>query len=105
MISHINARFRKSFQQLPNNIKEKSKKSYKQWKKDPFHPSLEFKRVHPTIDVYSVRIGLNWRALGIRKKEIIVWFWIGSHEDYNKLVSQIRKRLTDYVSSSQTPNQ
>jgi len=102
MISHINARFRKAFRQLPQDIKEKAKKSYKLWKKDPFHPSLEFPfagNIHSSACIlqnrcrYSVRIGLNWRAVGVRENSILVWFWIGSHEDYNKLLSQIRKHL------------
>jgi len=89
MISHINARFRKAFQQLPKNIKEQAKKTYKLWKQDPFYPSLEFKRVFPSRLIYSVRIGLKWRALGVRKNDIIVWFWIGSHADYDKLLTQL----------------
>jgi len=93
MISHINTRFRKTFQQLPKDIKEQAKKSYKLWKQHPFHPSLEFKRVYPSKPVYSVRVGTDWRALGLRKDEIIVWFWIGSHEDYSNLLSQFRKRF------------
>ncbi len=89
MISHINARFRKAFQQLPRNVKEQAKKTYKLWKQYPFHPSLEFKRVFPSRPIYSVRIGLKWRALGIRKNNIIVWFWIGSHANYDKLLNRL----------------
>lgn len=93
MISHVNARFRKAFHQLPKEIKEQAKKSYRLWKRDPFHPSLEFKRVYPSRPVYSVRVGLDWRALGLRKNDVIAWFWIGSHEDYSKLLNQIRKHF------------
>ena len=47
------------------------------------HPSLEFKRVHPTQAIYSIRIGSGWRALGILENDIILWFWIGPHSEYD----------------------
>jgi hypothetical protein len=54
---------------------------------DPFHPSLHFKSIHQTRPIWSVRIGLNYRAVGIKPDaNEIVWFWIGSHTDYDKLI-------------------
>jgi hypothetical protein len=82
-------RFRKSFDSLPIRIKDKARKSYELWKSEPFHPSLNFKQVHISQPIYSVRIGFSFRALGIKDGETVVWFWIGSHEDYNNLISQI----------------
>ncbi len=41
------------------------------------------------MPIYSVRIGLDYRALGVREGDDIVWFWIGSHADYDRLVSQL----------------
>jgi hypothetical protein len=49
-------------------------------------PGLNFKKVDEENNVYSVRIGLAYRALGQIDGEAIVWFWIGPHGDYNKLV-------------------
>ncbi len=57
-------------------------------REDPSHPGLQFKRVHATEPLYSVRIGLGWRALGLREGDTIYWFWIGSHAQYDKLVRQ-----------------
>jgi hypothetical protein len=48
-------------------------------KDNPQHPGLQFKRVHPVKPIYSVRINNDYRALGVRKDNIIIWFWIGSH--------------------------
>jgi hypothetical protein len=46
--------------------------------------------VHPTSPIYSVRVGRAWRALGLRRDyDRMVWFWIGSHADYDRLLSQI----------------
>ena len=92
MISRVLPSFKKAFRSLPKEIKYKAKESYKLWKKNPFDKSLRFKRVHPSKPVYSVRITLNWRALGIMEdKNTITWFWIGSHEQYNKLINQLKK--------------
>ncbi|WP_246844333.1 hypothetical protein [Hydrocoleum sp. CS-953] len=50
---------------------------------------MQFKKIHPVQPIYSVRIGLNWRAVGIKDSNTIIWFWIGSHSDYNQLISQL----------------
>jgi hypothetical protein len=57
--------------------------------KDPFYPGLQFKQVHSTKPIYSVRIGIGWRAVGIRNGETVVWFWVGSHAEYDNLLSQL----------------
>jgi phage-related tail protein len=89
MKSVTTLRFRKSYAELPAHIKEVAKKAYRLWKKSPYHESLKFKKVHTTEPVYSVRIGLAWRALGVKEDETIIWFWIGSHAEYDKLVGSL----------------
>ena len=93
MESRANKRFWEAFKKLPLSIQKRAKRNYRIWKKDPFHPSLHFKKlVIPGKSIYSVRIGISWRALGVKQGNCIIWFWIGSHEDYNSLVSQLRKK-------------
>jgi hypothetical protein len=91
--SRINARFRKAFQKLPKEVQKQAKRTYQQWKQHPYQPTLEFKQVHPTRPVYSVRISLKWRAVGILENKVMVWFWIGSHEEYNNLLNLLRRNL------------
>jgi mRNA-degrading endonuclease RelE of RelBE toxin-antitoxin system len=79
-------KFRRAYERLPENIKEAARQAYKLWKKNPSHPSLAFKLIHSTNPVYSVRIGLSYRAIGVKQKNTIVWFWIGSHADYDKMI-------------------
>jgi hypothetical protein len=50
------------------------------------HPGLNFKKVDMENSIYSARIGLGYRALGQMDDDTIVWFWIGPHGDYDKLV-------------------
>ncbi len=89
MNSFITNDFKSLYQKIPLYVKKQSEKAYKLWKDDPNHPSLQFKKIHATEQIYSVRIGLHWRALGLRDGENIYWFWIGSHSDYDKLVNTI----------------
>jgi len=89
VLSVTTDRFRKAFDRLPENIKNKARRSYLQWQADPQHPSLAFKQVYSEKQIYSVRIGLSYRALGLKEENTMIWFWIGSHEDYNNLVSQL----------------
>ena len=89
MISHTTERFRKAFRQLPEQIKRQAKEAYKLFRENTQHPSLRFKQVHPTIPIYSVRVSIHYRALGVRGEDVIIWFWIGSHADYKKLISQL----------------
>ncbi len=89
MISHTTERFRKAFAELPKKTQQQAKDAYKQFKKDPFYPSLRLKRVHSTKPIYSVRINIGYRAIGIQNENEIIWFWIGSHDDYVKLLSRL----------------
>ncbi len=89
VISVTTDRFRKAFDRLPLTIKYKAKRSYSLWQTDPYHPSLNFKQVYSGKQIYSVRIGLSYRALGLKEEDTLIWFWIGSHEDYNNLINQL----------------
>ncbi|WP_045218570.1 ParE family toxin-like protein [Desulfonatronum thioautotrophicum] len=89
MISRANKKFWKCFQALDNEIQAKSKEAYAVFLNDPWHPGLHFKRVHSALPIYSVRITKNYRAVGILSGEVIIWFWIGSHSDYEILLKKI----------------
>ncbi|MGF1459172.1 MAG: type II toxin-antitoxin system RelE/ParE family toxin [Leptolyngbyaceae cyanobacterium] len=81
--------FRKQLNQLPTEVKAQANKAYALWKVDPYHPSLQFKRVSQRQPIYSVRIGLNYRALGLLEKEHVYWFWIGTPAKYDELLKQL----------------
>ena len=90
MISRTTSAFRELLRQLPGDIQRQARAAYRLWRQNPHHPSLHFKRVHPTAPIYSVRVGRAWHALGLRREpEQIVWFWIGSHAEYDHLLSQL----------------
>ena len=89
MRSVTTTRFRKAFEKLPSEIQQRARQAYNKWKKNPNHPSLHFKQIHDTQSIFSVRISLSYRAIGIKEEDIMIWFWIGSHEEYNTLIKQM----------------
>ncbi len=87
MESHLTAKFRHLLKQLPADVRRESKKSYLLWKADPFHTSLYFKQVNEKKRLWSVRVSLGWRALGVRKENnVIIWVWIGPHSEYDDAI-------------------
>lgn len=89
MISHLTPRFRKLFGELPASVRKTARKNYRLWKENPAHPSLDFKKAHTRRPIYSIKVGMGWRALGVVEGDRIAWFWIGSHNDYNNLLTQL----------------
>ena len=75
--------FWQAYDNLPVHIRELADKNYALLKDDPKYPSLHFKKVG---DYWSVRVGVRYRALGVEIDGGMLWFWIGSHADYDKLV-------------------
>lgn len=90
MISKATEKFWKCFRVLPRDIQDKAKDSYALFREDPWYPSLNFKRVHSSLPVYSVRITKDYRAVGILNGEKIVWFWVGTHAQYDGLLRQLK---------------
>ena len=86
MKSRVTEDFLSHFHKLPKDIRERARRNYRLWRQNPAHPSLHFKRIHGTEPLYSIRIGLGWRALGLLENDTITWFWIGSHADYDALI-------------------
>jgi len=83
-------RFWRCYRTLPAPVREAADRGFELLKKNPKHRSLHFKRIEP---LWSVRIGLHYRALAIEDRDDVVWFWIGSHAEYDQLVA--RKKVAD----------
>jgi hypothetical protein len=87
MTSRITEDFLNCFARLPGEVQTQARKSYRLWKQNPAHPSLHFKRVSRRDPLYSVRVGLGWRVLGLLDGDTVTWFWVGSHAEYDNLIS------------------
>jgi len=81
--------FRKLLAAAPAAIQAKAESAYRFWAENPAHPSLRFKKVHDTLPIYAVRIDLDWRAVGVMDQGVMVWFWIGPHAEYEKLLGKL----------------
>jgi hypothetical protein len=71
------------YRQQPQSIQDLADKNFALLKHNPQHPSLYFKKVGR---YWSARVGMSHRALGVESAEGILWFWIGSHADYDKII-------------------
>ncbi|AFW94211.1 MULTISPECIES: hypothetical protein [Nostocales] len=87
-------RFWKCYDELSPQVQETADQCYELLKADPFHPSLHFKKIGKKY--WSVRAGLDYRALGVEVESGISWFWIpterfaiGTHAEYDKLIGKL----------------
>jgi hypothetical protein len=76
--------FWRAYEKLPNRIKGAADEAFMLLKRDPSHPSLRFKKIAGAI--WSARVTLSYRALARETPDGYVWFWIGSHADYDRLL-------------------
>ncbi len=83
MIHYTSPSFWRCYEALPMDIQKLADKNYQLLKINTEHPSLHFKKVNR---YFSVRVGIHYRGLGIAIEEGILWFWIGSHPDYDQLI-------------------
>ena len=89
MTSSVTKEFRKRLDRLAATVREQAGRAYALWRSDPFHPSLQYKQVSPRWPIYSVRVGIGYRALGLRETGHVYWFWIGSHAEYDELLKRL----------------
>ena len=81
--------FWQAYRKLPEQVRKQARASYRLFAADPSHPSLRFKKVSRRRPIYSVKVNLEYRALGILDDDEIVWFWIGPHDEYDRLLKQL----------------
>ncbi len=75
--------FWEAYRKLPDNVRALADRNYALLKDNPQHPSLHFKKAGR---YWSVRVGLRYRALAVESGDDLIWFWIGSHADYDALI-------------------
>jgi hypothetical protein len=78
-------RFWKCFADIPLPAQRVSKRNFELLKENPLHPSLHFKKVGK---FWSIRAGFNYRALSIEDDEGFIWVWIGTHNEYERIIKE-----------------
>jgi hypothetical protein len=77
-------RFWQRYDGLPAEIQRQADKQFALFRDNPAHRSLCLKAVGP---FWSARVSGSYRALAIRDGNVFHWFWIGSHDEYEEIVS------------------
>ena len=86
MNSRTSKRFRALLAALPTDVRRQALKAYRLFEKDPSHPSLNFELINARSSLWSARVNEGYRVLGIRQESDILWIWIGTHSEYEKLI-------------------
>lgn len=73
------------YDRLPDEVRKIADKQYRLWLDNPSHPSVQFKKVG---SYWSARITNDYRTVGVKDEDTVVWFWIGTHTEYDKLLKR-----------------
>ncbi len=73
------------FAQLPHNVQKQARKANRLFEEDPYYPSLHFKCVNKEKSWYSVRVNKSYRVIGKKEGDTVIWFFIGTHADYDRI--------------------
>ncbi len=77
------------YNQLPAPIKKQADRAFGHLKQNPRHPALHFERLKGNNSIWSARVNDDYRALAANRDDTFVWFWIGSHAEYDSLVARL----------------
>ena len=90
MISRLHPSFRRQFARLPRDIQDRAREAYRRFQIDPELPGLQFKPLRTSLPLWSVRISISYRAVGVRKSDDeMVWIFIVTHAEYDKLLANL----------------
>jgi mRNA-degrading endonuclease RelE of RelBE toxin-antitoxin system len=89
MKSRVTPKFWKLHTRLSSDIQRRVQKAYQLWRTNPNHPSLHFKQVDEEEPIYSARVDSNYRVVGLLEEDTMLWFWIGAHDEYERLLKQL----------------
>jgi hypothetical protein len=77
------SRFWRCFEELPESVQKIARQNFQLLRTNPRHPPLHFKKVGK---FWSVRAGIAYRALAVEDGEDFIWGWIGSHDEYERMI-------------------
>ena len=86
MKSSTTSDFWEGYRSLPSAVRSQARKAYRLWLENPRHSSLRFeKKGH----YWSARISPGYRALGRIQDGVMYRFWIGNHDEYERLLKSL----------------
>lgn len=72
------------YESLPDQVRGAARKQFAIFEVDPFHASLQFKKLRGYASIWSARVSKDYRVVGSRRGDVVTWYWIGSHADYDR---------------------
>jgi len=81
--------FREMLAALPVQARRQAREAYRLFRANSSHPGLHFNLVHADPPTYSARVGISYRAVGGFDGDALIWFWIGTHAEYDKLLDRL----------------
>ncbi len=82
MIHRATPDFWACYRAFPSKLQETADRAFAVLRANPRQPSLHFKKVGR---YWSVRVDRNHRALAVEHQGSLLWFWIGSHAEYDRI--------------------
>ena len=73
-----------AYAELPPNIQRRIPQKFQLLRQNARHPSLRFKKVG---DLWVIRVSRGYRALARQEEEDFIWFWVGTHGEYERRIS------------------
>lgn len=74
------------YRALPHSARLAAARAYRTWRVNPRYPGLHFKKLDGFDNLYSVRVGIHYRALGVLVGDTMYWQWIGHHRVYDRML-------------------
>lgn len=87
MISRTRPSFWRAYESLNETSRAAARRAYRLFAANPQHPSLRFKKLAAHNEIWSVRINQQYRAVGERRDDTVIWFWVGTHNEFDRLFS------------------
>lgn len=84
MTSRGTAEFWRLYYELPQEIRSAAREAFEKFSENPAHPGLQLERLKFDSRAWSVRVTRNYRAVARRYDDDWLWFWIGSHTEFDK---------------------
>lgn len=76
--------FWKLYRALPATVRRQARDAFQLFRHNPAHPGLSFERLRNDPHLWSVRVSRNYRVVGRKHEDTMIWFWIGTHAEFDR---------------------
>jgi hypothetical protein len=84
VISRAVPEFWQLYRELPPGTRAAARSAYQLFSQNPAHPGLRLERLRFDPRAWSVRVTRDVRAVALRRSDEWLWFWIGTHKEFDR---------------------